>query len=163
MGVSKTSDHIQIKIKMPNPSQEPTVSSKNPNEDFKDMDVLCTLKIKIGCLNSKNWYIKDQYHIQIKINMSNPSQKSPASSKDPKEDLKDINILCTFKIRTESKNSDHDCIKDQWTYSNQDQDAKPQSGTSRIFQSLKWGLKGHWCSLHLQNQNREPKFRSWLY
>ena len=47
MGVSKTSDHIQIKIKMPNPSQEPPASSKAQNEDLKDMDVLCTFKIKI--------------------------------------------------------------------------------------------------------------------
>ena len=48
MGVSKTSDHIQIKIKMPNPSQEPPASSKAPNQELKDMDVLCTFKIKIN-------------------------------------------------------------------------------------------------------------------
>ena len=47
MGASKTIDHIQIKIKMPNPSQQPPVSSKAPNEKLKDMDVLCTFKIKI--------------------------------------------------------------------------------------------------------------------
>ena len=46
IGISKTSDHIQIKIKMPNPSQEPPASSKAPNEDFKDIGVLCTFKIK---------------------------------------------------------------------------------------------------------------------
>ena len=47
IGLSKTSDHIQIKIKMSNPSQEPSASSKAPNEDLRDMDVLCTVKIKI--------------------------------------------------------------------------------------------------------------------
>ena len=47
MGVSKTIDHIQIKIEMPNPSQELPVSSKALNEDLKDNDVLCTFKIKI--------------------------------------------------------------------------------------------------------------------
>ena len=47
MVIIKTSDHIQIKIKMPNPSQEPPASSKTPNEDLKDMDVLYTFKIKI--------------------------------------------------------------------------------------------------------------------
>ena len=46
MGVSKTSDHIQIKIKMPKPSQEYLVSCKASNEDLKDIDVLCTFKIK---------------------------------------------------------------------------------------------------------------------
>ena len=53
MGVSKTSDHIQVKIKMPNPSQEPPASSKALIEDFKDMDVLCTLKIKIESQKSE--------------------------------------------------------------------------------------------------------------
>ena len=38
MGVPKTSDHIQIKIKIQNPSQEPPASSKALNEDLKDMD-----------------------------------------------------------------------------------------------------------------------------
>ena len=45
MGVSKTSDHIQIKIKVPNHSQEPPASSKAPNEDLKDMEALCIFKI----------------------------------------------------------------------------------------------------------------------
>ena len=60
MVVSKTSDHIKIKIKMPNPSQGPPASSKAPNEDLEDMDVLCTFKIKIESKNSNHGYIKDQ-------------------------------------------------------------------------------------------------------
>ena len=46
MIVSKTSDHIQIMLKMPNPSQEPPASSKGQNQDLKDIDVLCTFKIQ---------------------------------------------------------------------------------------------------------------------
>merc|ERR1712081_95935 len=42
IGLPKTIDHIQINIRMPTPSQEPPASSKAPNEDLKDMDVLCT-------------------------------------------------------------------------------------------------------------------------
>ena len=61
MDVSKTSDHIPIKFKMPYLSQEPTTSSKAPNEDFKDMDVLCTLKIKIVTQNLDHEYIKGQW------------------------------------------------------------------------------------------------------
>ena len=53
MGISKISDHIQIKIKMPIPSQEPPASSKDANQDIKDMDVLCILKIKIESQNSE--------------------------------------------------------------------------------------------------------------
>ena len=61
MGVSNTSDHIKIKIKMPNPSQEPPMSSKAPNEDLKEMDVLCIFKIKIESQNSDHGSAKDQY------------------------------------------------------------------------------------------------------
>ena len=92
------------------------------------------------------------YHIQMKIQMPNSSQEPSASSKAPNNDLKDMDVLCTFKIKTESQNLDHGCIKDKWPYLNQDQDAKPQSGTSSVLQSPKQWLKGHGCSLHLQNQ-----------
>ena len=47
MDVSKTGDHIENKIKIPNPSQDPLAPSKALNEDLKDKAVLCTLKIKI--------------------------------------------------------------------------------------------------------------------
>ena len=40
MGLPKTSDHIKISIRMQNPSQDPPVSSKAPNQNFKDMDVV---------------------------------------------------------------------------------------------------------------------------
>ena len=51
MGVPKTHDHIQIKIKMRNPRQEPPVSSKAQNQDFKDINDLCTFKIMIESQN----------------------------------------------------------------------------------------------------------------
>merc|ERR1712081_157978 len=60
----------------------------------------------------------------------NPSQEPPVSSKAPNDVLKDMDNLFTFKIKMESQNSDHGCIKDHQPYPNQDQDAKPQSGTS---------------------------------
>ena len=60
MVVPKSNDLIQIKIKLPNPSQEPPASSKAPNEDLEDMDVLCTFKIKIESQNLDHMYIKDQ-------------------------------------------------------------------------------------------------------
>ena len=60
MGVSKTSNHNEIKIKMTNPSQELPASTKAPNQDIKDMNVLCTFKIKIESLNLNHGCIKDQ-------------------------------------------------------------------------------------------------------
>ena len=64
---------------------------------------------------------------------------------------------------TESQNGDHGYIKDHWQYQNQDPYVKHHSGTSSILQSPNWGLEGCGCSLHLQNQDREPKFRKWMY
>ena len=61
MGVSKTNDYIQIKIKIPNPSHEPPASSKALNGDLKEIDVLCTLKIRIEGQNMDNEHIKDNW------------------------------------------------------------------------------------------------------
>ena len=63
--------------------------------------------------------------------MPNPSQEPPESSLAPSQDLEDMNVLCSFKIKKESQNFDHGCIKDQWPYQNQD-DAKSQSETDFI-------------------------------
>ena len=52
-------------------------------------------------------------NIQIKIKTANPSQEPSAISKAPYQDLKDINILCAFKIKIESQNLDHGYFKDQ--------------------------------------------------
>ena len=76
MGVSKTIDHIQIKIKMPNPSKEPPVSSKAQTEDLKDMDILCSFKIKIDSQTknkAKNIHFKT-YTLNLKPSALN--QKS---------------------------------------------------------------------------------------
>merc|ERR1711954_448753 len=113
MVVSKTNDHIPIKNKMPNLSQDPPASSKAPNEDLKDMDVLCTFKIK---LESKIWIMdisKTIDHIHLKIKIPNPIQEPPASSKAPNQDLKDMDVLCTFKIKIESQNLEYGCTEDE--------------------------------------------------
>ena len=92
--------------------------------------------------------------IQIKIKIPNPSQGPPGSSKSPNKDLKDKDVLCTFTIKIERPNSKHVCIKDCWPYCYQDQHAKPQSRSSSILQSPKWGFNGQGCSLYLQIQDR---------
>ena len=63
MDISKTSDHIQIRIMIQNPGQEPLGSSKAPNQDLKYMDDLFTPKIKIeskymnhGCIKEPGLY-----------------------------------------------------------------------------------------------------------
>ena len=83
MGVPKITDHIKIKIKIPNTSQEPPVASKAPNEDLEDTDVLCTFKYKIENLNLEHWCIKEQYNAKIQIKMPIPSQEPPSSIENP--------------------------------------------------------------------------------
>ena len=58
---------------------------------------------------------------------------------------------------------EHGYIKNQWQYPNQDQEAKPPSRTSSNIKSPKSRPKGHGCSLHLQNQDIEPNFLTWVY
>ena len=72
MGILKTIDNIQIKIKMPNPNQEPTASSKASNKDLKGVDVLFTFKIKIEGKNSGLGISKTSDHIQIKMSCQAP-------------------------------------------------------------------------------------------
>ena len=60
MGVTKTNGHFPIRLKMTNPLQEPPASSKAPSEDSKDIDVLCTIKIKIESPNMEQVVYKDQ-------------------------------------------------------------------------------------------------------
>ena len=110
---SKTIDSLQVNMKMPNPSQEPPESSKAPNEDLKDMVVLCTFKIKIESNNSDHGSTKDSDHIQIKIKMPNPSQEPPVSSKVQNQDLKDMDVFCNLKFKIEHQNSEYRCIKEQ--------------------------------------------------
>ena len=125
MGISNTSDHIKIKIKMPNPRVEPPASSKAPNEDLKDMDVLCTLKIKIMSQNSESVCTKDQWPYPNQYQDAKPQSGTFSVLQSPNDYFKDMDVLCTFKIKIESINLDHGCIKDQWPYPNQNQDANP--------------------------------------
>ena len=95
------------------------------------------------------------------MKISNLGQEPPASSKALNEDLMDMDILCTFRIKIEKEILEHGYIKKQ--NQNQGQDAKTQSGTSSVLQSPKSGLKGHGCSLYLQNHDKELKFRTCVY
>ena len=88
-----------MKIQMQNPTQEPLASSKDGNQDLKDMKHLCTYQIKIESQNLNHWCTKDQYQIKIKIQMPNSSQEPPVSSKTLNKDREDMDVLHIFKIK----------------------------------------------------------------
>ena len=46
------------------------------------------------------------------LNSPSPSQDPPVSSKAPNWDLEEMDVLYTFKIKTESQNLDHGYIKE---------------------------------------------------
>ena len=47
---------------------------------------------------------KNNNHVQIKTKIQNPIQERPAYSKAQNQGLKDIDVLCTFKIEIEDQN-----------------------------------------------------------
>ena len=98
MGVPKTTDHIQINGLMQNPNQEPSASSKAPNEDLKDMYVLCTFKIKKESQKLDHEYIKEQWPYPNQVQDTDPSQEPPVSSKAPNQDM---NVLCSTENYTD--------------------------------------------------------------
>ena len=77
------------------------------------MDVLCTFKMKKESKNLDHGYIKDQLPYSNKIKTPNLIQESPASSKASNEDFMDMGVLCPFKVKKESLNSDYGYVKDQ--------------------------------------------------
>ena len=90
MGVPKTSDPIEINIRIQNPCQEPSESSKAPHQDFKDMDVLCTLKTKIESQNLEYVWTKDEWPYPNQYLHANPQS---GTSSVLYQDLKDMNVL----------------------------------------------------------------------
>ena len=79
MGVPKTSDHMQIKMKMPNPSQECSVSSYAPDWDLKDTDFFSPSKSRKRAKLFKFGVLKTRDQIHIKIKMPKPSGEPPVS------------------------------------------------------------------------------------
>ena len=97
-------------------------------------------------------------YIPVMIKMPNQNQNLSASFKAPNHDLKDMEVLCAFKINLESQKLDEGSVKAQGLYPDHDQDSKSQSGISSVLKSPKSGLIGHGGSLHCQNQLKVPKF-----
>ena len=89
------------------------------------MDVLCSFKFKIEGRNLDHEYIKDQWPYPNQDQDANPNQDPEASFEAKSQDLNNMDVLCTFKIKTESKKSEYGSTKDQWSYPNQDQMPNP--------------------------------------
>ena len=86
MGVSKTSDHTQIKIKMKIPCQEPPASSKAQNQDLKDMDLSLHFQNQDRELKFRLLVWQRPKNIsKLRSGIKIPSQEPQVSSKVPNQ------------------------------------------------------------------------------
>ena len=88
MAASKTSDHIQMKIKILNPSQDPKASSKSPNMELQDIDVLCTFIIRKESQNLDCGCTKDQWPYLNQYQDVKPQSGTSSVLQSPKSGLK---------------------------------------------------------------------------
>ena len=147
---------------MPNSSQEPWASSKAPNQDLNDMEVLCTFKTKIEPKFGSSVYQRP-----------GTISKSRSRCQTP---VRNLQCLPMPQIRTWRTWMFFAPSKSRWRAKVQIVDVSKISDHIQIIIKMlnpsqehpasskpKWGLKGHGCSFHLQNQDREPKFLIWVY
>ena len=117
IGASKTRHRIHIKITMPNSSQEPPASSEAPNQDLKDMDVLCTFKINRE-QKTGNWV----YQRSVTISKSRSECQTPVRNIQPSPNLQ-IRTLKSWMFfgpseSSQSQNLELGCTEDQFLYQN---------------------------------------------
>ena len=97
-----------------NPSWEPPVSSKAPNQDLEGHG--CSLHLQSQDREPqlvKRGVPQTSGPIQIKSKMTHPSQDPPVSSEATNQDFKNMDFHGTLKIKIEDNNSDHGSTKDQ--------------------------------------------------
>ena len=163
MGVSKTSDHIKIKIRMQNSSQEPPASSKAPYQDLEDMDVLYTFYIKIESQNQEQGCIKDQVPHPKQGQGAKTQSGTSSIFQSPKTGL--LGHGCQFgssnsRQRAKIQNMvvlktyDHLQIKIKMENPSQEPSVPSRAPNEDL---------NDMDVLHLQNHDREPKFVSWVY
>ena len=132
--LSEFENHIKNIIKIPNPNMEPPPSSKAPNQDSKNMEVLCTFKRYLECLQLDGGSINDDQGVKS-------HSRNSCIPKAPNQDFMDKDVLYPFKINLVRQNLNLGPIKFQDLCQIHDQDAKPLKAPR---------LKGHRCSFHLK-------------
>ena len=163
MGVSKTSDHIQINIWIPNPNQEPPASSKALNEDLKghgcslhlqneDREPICRIWVYQRPVTSSRSWLRCQ---TPGSNLQHP----PMSKSGPK------GPRCSLHFQSQESNPKFE----KYVYQRPVTISKPRwrcqtpARNLQLPPKLKLGLKGDGCSLNHQNQFRQIKFKILVY
>ena len=110
---------------------------------LKEMDVLCSFKIKKECQKLDNGCTHDQLLPYPNEDLK-PHSGTSCVFQRPKSG--------PFNIMKVIQNLDHGYIKDQWLYPNQDLDPKPQSGIYSILKSPKSDVLCHF-KIKSESQN----------
>ena len=103
-----------FQLDTPPPPHHPTPSWHNlsePPEPIPD---------QLESQNSEHGCIKDQWPYLKQDKDPKPQPGTPSILQSPKSGLKDMDVLCTFKIKIENKNLEHGYFKDLLPYTNQD-------------------------------------------
>ena len=106
------------------------------------MDVPYTFKIKKESQSLNEWCIKDQWPHPNQDQDTKSQSKASSIMQYPNQDLKDVDVFRTPNIKIESQYLNHECVKDQLPYPNQDQDSNAKSGASSVLKSQILELTG---------------------
>ena len=120
---------------MPNPSQEPPVSSKAPNQDLKDMVALCNFKTKIESQILEHGFIKVQSPYPKQYQDAKPQSGTSSPHKCPTSGLKVHG--CSFHL--------------------QNQERKPKFGTWAYQRPVTISKSRSRCQTPVRNLQRPPK------
>ena len=110
MGISKNSDHIQLKIKMPTPVRNLQCPPK-PQSRLKGH----TCSWHLQKQDREHRCVKDQYQYSNQYRYAKLQWETSSILQRLGQDSQDINVFCTFLVKMESQNSEHGYTKDQYS------------------------------------------------
>ena len=134
-----------------NQNHELSLSSKDPNQDLNDIEVLFPLKLNSKSQNSDVGSLKVQESYPNHDEKFKPQSGTSSFFKAQSRTYRTVIIFASSKWIIKSQNSDQRGLsKLKKLYPFNDQNAKPKSGTSSVLQFRKSGLKRYGGSLHIQ-------------
>ena len=115
MSVSRTSDHIQIKVKMPNPSKELQHPPMPKMGGLKGQGCSLLLQTMIESQNMEYGRIKDKWLYPNQDQDAKPQSRTYSILQSPKWGIKGHGCCLQCKIKKERQNLEHGSIKDYWS------------------------------------------------
>ena len=157
IGISKTSDLIQIMIMMPNLSQKPPASPKAQKQDLEDIDVLCFFKIRIENYYFEERYIKDLWPYPNQDHDVKFQWETSSFLQTPESLFRGHGCFLHLQYHNRAKIWNIGILKTRYHIQIKIKITNP-SQESSVSSTPELVLTGHGYSLNLWNQNKEKKF-----